>query len=266
MIGSALLPFATGGDYVIQGLTYAAGGDPNTIKGGKNLAADELKTGIYDSLDNLRKDFRYSQNQTLKMLGADPIADPAAVDMKIVEEARRRRAAAATAAPAAAAVAAKPAVTAAPAAPATQGDNRKGNYWIDSSGVRRDITWDANGNLLTGTRNANDPGVRQDRELNRKAILADTQPLYTGKQYNGRDPAQMDRYDARQKAALDAVTAQREAAIEQMGGWTRRSNNRDISEIDPKTREEIFTIEVPDANSPSGIRSVRVNARGVPIK
>jgi hypothetical protein len=55
-----------------------------------------------------------------------------------------------------------------------------GSYWIDSSGKKREITWDAQGNLLSGGRNASDPGVALDRKRNGAAILDNTQQLYTG--------------------------------------------------------------------------------------
>lgn len=182
VMAPTVLPIATGIDYLRRGAAYAAGGDVDSLSGGKNKFADQVKTVIFDDIDALRGDFAKSQADMRDMLGVKAAADPAAIDMKMVEEARRRRAAAAaaTAAPAAAAAAAKPAVTAAPVAPAVQGDNLKGNYWIGGDGVRRDITWDANGNITSGLRDGNDPNVRKSRQANGAAILDNTQQLYTG--------------------------------------------------------------------------------------
>lgn len=65
----------------------------------------------------------------------------------------------------------KPVTAAAPTQAAAMPNN--GSYWIDSSGKKREITWDAKGNLLSGARNANDPGVQADRKANNAALLAE---------------------------------------------------------------------------------------------
>jgi hypothetical protein len=49
-----------------------------------------------------------------------------------------------------------------------------GNYWIDSAGNKRSLSWDKAGTITSGLRDANDPAVKADRARNRSALMRDT--------------------------------------------------------------------------------------------
>lgn len=172
-MGGIALPFAGGLDFARRGLARVAGVDLNTLDGGAYKYADAASGMLNGGLQRLKTD---AQAQIRSVLGVEPAAAPAAA----APAAKPTVPAAAAPAPAAPApAAATPAApAAAPAAP--QGDDRQGNYWIGSDGVRRNLTWDAKGNITGGLRDGNDPAVKRDRQANQAAITSAAQPLYTG--------------------------------------------------------------------------------------
>jgi hypothetical protein len=186
--GALALPAAATGDLLAQGATYALGGDPDTLEGGRWAASEAVRGAMGDAWSR-GSDRASAQNASLlRMIGAKPAVDPNQVAAEAgAAQARKRReamaanTAAAPATAAAAPAAAKPAVTA-PAAPQVdwrgatpQGKvTNNGSYYIGGDGVKRMISWDEKGNLgrqvvpTTAEENATYQRGLQEQTLARK--------------------------------------------------------------------------------------------------